>query len=311
MRILNLGSLNYDKVYGVEHFVSEGETISGMTYAEFFGGKGLNQSLAIARAGAEVFHAGAIGTDGDALKACLQDSGVDVSYLQQIDTVSGHAVIQNANGKNCIIVCGGANQCISEAYISDVLSHFDAGDILLLQNEVSNVAYAMKVAKERGMKIVFNASPITKELQSYPLELVDYFMINEVEGKVLAGIEEDDYEQILQALTLKFPNAAIVLTLGEHGVRYQDKEEAAGHDIYRVKAVDTTAAGDTFCGYFLAGVVKGLSVSDTLEIASKASAIAVSKMGAATSIPVWEEVQAFCGKDKPEEIYGYGYQTGI
>lgn len=290
MKILNLGSLNFDKVYRLEHFVSEGETISSKHYAEFFGGKGLNQSLAIARAGVEVFHAGAIGTDGEPLKKCLQDSGVNVSYLQQLDTVSGHAVIQNVDGKNCIIVCGGSNQCISTEYISEVLSHFDAGDILLLQNEVSNVAFAIRVAKERGMKVVFNASPITKELYQYPLELVDYFMINEVEGKALAGIESEDYEEILDALTAKFPQAAIVLTLGDQGVKYQDQKIAAEHGIYKVKVVDTTAAGDTFCGYFLAGLVKGLSVSEMLDIASKASSIVVSRMGAADSIPTWDEL---------------------
>ena len=204
---------------------------------------------------------------------------------------SSGSYTENVEGKNCIIVCGGSNQCISKGYITDVLSHFNEGDILLLQNETSNVSFAMQEAKARGMKIVFNASPITETLLEYPLELVDYFMINEVEGKALSMVEDDDYEVILTALVSRFPNAAIVLTLGEQGVWYQDKTTRARHGIYRVEVADTTAAGDTFCGYFLACMAKGMSIPDTLEMASKASAIVVSRPGASDSIPTWDEVQ--------------------
>ena len=293
MKILSLGSLNFDKVYDVAHFVAEGETILSRGFAEFLGGKGLNQTLALARAGAAVYHAGAIGPDGAPFKTCLTQAGADVSLLGQVDTVSGHAIIQNCGGKNCIIVCGGANQCVTRDYIRQVLTHFEAGDILLMQNETSNVPFAMEEAKARGLKIAYNASPITEELLSYPLDLVDYFIINEVEGKALCGVQSEDYQQILAGLVARFPNAAIVLTVGENGVLYQDKAQTASHGIYKVKAVDTTAAGDTFCGYFLASLCKGLAVEEALKNASMASAIAVSRHGASTSIPTWEEVQEF------------------
>lgn len=296
MRILNLGSLNFDKVYDVEHFVAAGETILSRGFAEFLGGKGLNQSLALARAGAEVYHAGSIGPDGGPFLTCLSEAGADVRYIRQIDTVSGHAIIQNAGGQNCIIVCGGSNQCVTCEDIIQVLANFGKGDVLLMQNETSNVAFAMEEAKRRGMKIAFNASPITPELLTYPLDLVDWFIINEVEGKALCGVESNDYEDILAGLTTRFPNATIVLTVGENGVLYQDKDTRASHGIYKVKAVDTTAAGDTFCGYFLTGLSKGLPIGDTLKYASMASAIAVSRHGASTSIPTWEEVMEFAAK---------------
>ena len=293
MRILNLGSLNFDKVYNVGHFVAAGETILSRGFAEFLGGKGLNQSLALARAGAGVYHAGAVGPDGTPFLTCLRDAGADVRYIRQIDTVSGHAIIQNADGQNCIIVCGGSNQCITCEDIQEILANFGDGDVLLMQNETSNVSFAMEEAKRRGMKIAFNASPITPELLEYPLELVDWFIINEVEGKALSGVNSSDFEKILEGLVSRFPHATIVLTVGEEGVLYQDRNTRESHGIYRVKAVDTTAAGDTFCGYFLTGLSKGLPIQETLKYASMASAIAVSKHGASTSIPTWEEVMNF------------------
>lgn len=293
MKILNLGSLNFDKVYDVPHFVREGETILGTGYAEFLGGKGLNQSLALAKAGAEVYHAGAVGPDGAPLKACLESAGVDARYLQQIETVSGHAIIQKVNGQNCIIVFGGSNQCVTESYIDDVLSHFSAGDVILMQNETSNVPHAIRKAKQLGLKVAFNASPITEELLQYPLDLVDYFIINEVEGRALAGIESDDFQEILAGLVARFPAAAIVLTIGDKGVLYQDKNETAQHKCYKVPVADTTAAGDTFCGFFLASLAEGKTIPQCLHQASMAAAIAVSRNGASTSIPTKAEVAAF------------------
>ena len=295
MAILNLGSMNFDKVYDVEHFVGAGETILCRSYAEFFGGKGLNQAVALARAGAEVYHAGAIGPDGGPFLEYLSGSGADTRYVRQVDTVSGHAIVQNAGGENCIIVYGGSNQCVSCDYIKEVLENFGEGDILSLQNEISNVPFAMEEGKRRGMKIAFNASPITGELLNYPLELVDWFLINEVEGKALSGVDSNDNEVILDALAKKFPNAAIVLTVGEQGVLYRDRDIRTGHGIYKVQVADTTAAGDTFSGYFLTCIAKGLDVETALEMASRASALAVSRHGASASIPGWDEVAAFTG----------------
>lgn len=294
MQILNLGSLNLDRVYSVRHFVGAGETILSDKCETFCGGKGLNQSIALSRAGAQVCHAGAIGKDGEALRTLLKQAGVELQYLQQTDTFSGHAVIQlTPEGQNSIIVCGGANSGITEAYIDEVLSHFSAGDILLMQNETANVAYTMHKAKSRGLLVAFNASPITESLHAYPLHLVDYFLVNEVEGKALSNSEASGNEEILEALCCRFPSAAIVLTVGKEGVYYERGGCREQHGIYNVPVVDTTAAGDTFCGYFIAGVAKGLTVKKTLRYASLASSLTVSKKGAAASIPTWDEVSKF------------------
>ncbi len=295
MKILNIGSLNIDKVYSVEHFVSAGETLTAGHMDTFPGGKGLNQSIALARAGAEVYAAGAVGTDGAFLTQLLKESGAHVEHLQTLEGVpTGHAVIQLIpKGQNCIIISAGANGLLSEEYIDRTLSHFGPGDLLLMQNETNNVSYAMRRAKERGMKIAFNASPVGPELFQYPLELVDWFLINEIEGQAIAGTEETDYEKILEALLARFPQAAVVLTLGSQGVLYGKGSERARHGIYKVPVVDTTAAGDTFCGYFLASLAKGLSPQEALHTASMASALAIGVKGAAVSIPTWAEVERF------------------
>ncbi len=293
MKILNLGSLNFDKVYDMPHFICAGESLLTQGYGEFLGGKGLNQSIALARAGAQVYHVGAIGHDGEALRSCLRENGVDVTFLRQVPSVSGHAIVQNVNGENCIIVFGGANRCVTQEDITAALADFEPGDILLLQNETSNVPFAMEAAKARGLQIAFNASPITDEILHYPLELVDYFLINEVEGKALSGSDTQDFEEICADLAARFPHAAIVLTVGEKGVLYRRGEYKTAHPCYKVPVADTTAAGDTFCGYFLAGIAVGEPVEQVLRRACMASAIAVSRHGASPSIPLRAEVDDF------------------
>lgn len=293
MRILNIGSLNIDKTYRTEHFVRPGETIKISSCEQTCGGKGLNQSIALARAGAKVFHAGAIGADGIRLKREMAKALVDTSLLDTSDVESGHAVIQvDANGQNSIIVCGGANDSITEGYVDEVLSYFQEGDYLLLQNEVNVTAYAMKEAKKKGMKIVLNPSPITDKLFEFPLHLVDYFILNEIEGEILADVDSSDSDKIIEGLKERYPRAAFVLTLGENGSIYADKHQMYRQEIFRTNVVDTTGAGDTFCGYFLATLATA-DVQDALCKASAASAIAVSRKGAAPSIPTMSEVNMF------------------
>ena len=294
MKILNIGSLNIDKTYSVKRFVQPKETIQALKYEEFCGGKGLNQSVALARAGAEVYHAGAVGADGALLVNMLESSGVHTEHLLKTAGASGHAVIQiYGSGQNNIIICGGANRELTKEYIDSVLEHFGPEDLLLLQNETSNVGYAIGKAKEKGMTVALNPSPADDAIKSFPLSLVDYFIINELEGRELAEIGSEEPEKIMAALLEKFPGAHFVLTLGENGAYYFDGGKKAFHDIFRVKAVDTTGAGDTFCGYFIAGLSKGLDVETILTQASAASAISVGRKGAAPGIPTMAEVKEF------------------
>lgn len=290
MKILNFGSLNIDYVYHVPHFLRPGETLSSTSREVFCGGKGLNQSIALARAGAEIFHAGKIGkADGQMLRDMLECNHVRTDYLEESDGPSGHAVIQvDRSGGNCILLYGGANQEIGADFIDRVLANFGEGDFLLLQNEVSGVAYMMEKAVQKRMQIVLNPSPMNEKILALPLESVDYFLLNEVEAADLCG--EGTHQELLESLVARYPKAGIVMTVGKAGVLFGRAALRCEHGIYPVPVVDTTAAGDTFTGYFIAATVEGRSPEEALTLASKASSLAVSRKGAAPSIPYRDEV---------------------
>lgn len=289
MKVLNFGSLNLDYVYSVDHMVVPGETLASFGMDIFCGGKGLNQSIALARAGVSVYHAGMVGEDGgELLKAC-EEGGVKTDYIRTIPGKSGHTIIQvDKEGQNCILLYGGANQRITKEYVDEVLAHFEKGDILLLQNEVNLLDYIIDRAYEQGMMIVLNPSPYDSALDACDFSKISMFLLNEIEGEQVTG--KTDAEKILEKLKTIYPNAKVVLTLGGNGAVYQYKDEQYRQGIYRVKVVDTTAAGDTFTGYFISSVIQGLPVPEGLSLAAKASAIAVSRQGATTSIPLREEV---------------------
>ena len=296
MKILNYGSLNIDYTYSVDHFVRGGETMSSEEMHVFSGGKGLNQSIALSKSGAEVWHAGAIGTgDGDFLIRQLKEAGVNTEYISVLDGKTGHAIIQKAkDGGNCILLFGGANQKITREMVDGVMDHFEKGDYLVLQNEISEIGYIMERAREKGMVLVFNPSPMDDKISTYPLEYVDYFLLNEIEAGDICG-EQGSGEELLQKLSDKFPASKIVLTLGGDGSLYRDGQRILTQGIYKVPVANTTAAGDTFTGFLIGGLVQGLDAGEALDLAAKAAAIAVSRPGAAPSIPSREEVEAFEG----------------
>ena len=289
MKVLNFGSLNYDYVYKVDHAVTPGETMDSFGMDTFLGGKGLNQSISLARAGVKVFHAGQVGQDGKMFLDVCNKSGIDTSYIKMIEGKSGHAIIQlDKNAQNCILLYGGSNRKITKEFVDEVLSHFEKGDILLLQNEINELDYIIDRAYEKGMQIALNPSPFDKALDACDLKKISYFLLNEIEGGQISGENEPD--RILDVMMSKFPEAKVVLTLGSDGVVYRDKDQTCRQGIFKVKAVDTTAAGDTFTGYFIAGILAGMSVPDILKMCAKASAITVSRMGATDSIPTMDEV---------------------
>jgi len=284
MKILNFGSLNIDHVYSVSHFVKPGETLSSQTYEIFSGGKGLNQSIGLAKAGAEIYHAGKIGGDGMFLIEMLKKVEVDYENITISDIATGHAIIQvNAEGENSIILYGGANQAINKDEVDTVFKKFQAGDTLLLQNEISQAAYIMQTAKKKKMTIIFNPAPMSPKVQDLPLDVVDIFILNELEGEELSGIREP--KKMLLALKKRFPRALSILTLGSKGAQFLRGNETVTVPAHKVDVVDTTAAGDTFIAYFTEAYTKGSGIKTAIQKANKAAALSVTIKGAANSIP--------------------------
>lgn len=296
MKICSFGSLNLDYIYRVAQMVRPGETISSLGTQSVCGGKGLNQSTAMARAGAEVWHAGNIGQDdaGTQLRAALEADGVNTSLLRRLPMQSGHTIIQvNDHGENAIIVFGGANKAVDEAQIDSVLSCFAPGDLLVMQNEINGIAEIIRRAHARGMRIAFNPSPITDALSEIPVELCDILFVNEIEAGELCKTQTATLTQ----LAARFPDAMLVYTMGSRGAQAYAGGKTYFQPAFRVDAVDTTGAGDTFCGYFLAAICEGKTIEQALLLAAKASAIGVTRMGASVSVPLRAEVEAWTAED--------------
>lgn len=285
-KVWNFGSLNLDFVYRMPHFVRAGETLASDRLSVFCGGKGLNQSVALARAGSEVIHVGQVGEDGDPLCQMLSENGVSLDFLKTVPGKTGHAIIQVEDaGQNAILLFGGANRTVPADLFEAALSQMAPGDWLICQNEMNDMPLLLSMAKKRGVSVAFNPSPIDSTVT---LEGVTLLFINEIEGEALTG--ESDPAAICEALLRKHPDLRVVLTLGGNGVRYQDANAVHTHGIFPVTPVDTTAAGDTFSGFFLSALLRGEEVPTALKQASMASAIAVSRPGAAPSIPTLAQV---------------------
>lgn len=289
MKVLNFGSLNLDYVYQVESILIPGETQASKSRQIFCGGKGLNQSIALAKAGIPVYHAGLIGEGGEPLLEVCKENGVNTEFIRQIPGTCGHTVIQvDRNGQNCILLFGGSNRSMTKEFVDSVLDSFDEGDIILLQNEINELDYIIDRAYEKKMMIILNPSPFDSALEKCDLSKISLFLMNEIEGFQITGEKEPD--RILAKVKELYPKAKVVLTLGGDGSVYQDETGIYRQGIFKVKTVDTTAAGDTFTGYFISSVIDGMPVQDGLKLAAKASAIAVSRPGATASIPVRSEV---------------------
>lgn len=289
MKIYNLGALNIDYVYQMPHFVLPGETISSLELNTFPGGKGLNQSVALGKAGANVVHGGFANKNDTWLVDMLRDSNVDVSYIGATDIPSGHAIIQvDPSGQNNIILFAGANHCFTPEYVEEVLKDAEPGDIVLLQNEINDLQTIFEIAHRKELQIAFNPSPFVEKLKELPLEYVSWWICNELEGQEFSGKSEP--QEILDTMFELYPNSNIVLTLGSEGCLFKNATTQLFQPAQKVKAVDTTAAGDTFTGFFLSMIANGKEPAEALQIATNASAIAVTREGAASSIPFLKEV---------------------
>ena len=284
MKILNLGSINKDFFYSVNDFVKPGETISSIKYNVKIGGKGLNQSVGISKAGQKIYHAGIINKDDTFILDRLKKWNINCENIVLGVNPTGHAIIQvDKNGENSIIIHGGANHDFDIKFIKSVLSKFDSGDILVLQNEINNIKEIIDGAHHKKMKIVFNPAPFNNEILSYDLNKISTLILNQTEGEALS--KEKKPVNILRVLKSKFNNTEIILTLGEKGSLYSFKDELLKIKAHKVDTVDTTGAGDTFIGYYVAGIASKMNKKDNLKRASKAAAIATTKLGGAGSIP--------------------------
>lgn len=294
MKILNFGSINIDIFFAVDHIVRPGETISAETIEKRPGGKGLNQAVALAKVSDQVFHAGNIGHDGVFILDLMKQYGIDTSLIRLSEIETGNAIIQvDSIGENSIVLYKGANFDNSETYVDQVLDKFDEGDIIVLQNEINCMPYIVEKAYGKGMKIVLNPSPITAEIEKIDLSKVDLLLVNETEAKSLANVS--DPVDAIKYFRENYSEMKVVMTLGKDGSMYFDKNKEVRQNSFKVDAVDTTGAGDTFTGYFVTYFYKGEKIESCLEIAAKASALSVTKKGASVSIPSHDMVLDFKG----------------
>lgn len=290
MKVLCLGSLNIDMTFSVPHFVKAGETISSSSMRRSAGGKGANQAASLAKAGCEVYMAGKVGKDGMFLVDELNGFGVDCRYVIVTDNPSGQAIIQLSDERqNAIILLAGENRNISKNEIDSVLSVFSSGDWIVLQNEINLIDYIIEEAHKRGLRICFNPAPFDDNARNVNFDIVDLLIVNEIEGASLAGISAS-FEETIEKLANMYPAVEIIMTVGSKGAYYAGCDGLLYQPIIDYPVVDTTAAGDTFIGYYLASIISGYSVKEALYYASKASGIAVSRSGAMQSVPVYSEV---------------------
>ncbi len=292
MKILVFGSFNIDHVYMLEHLPEKGETLYCSDYGVHVGGKGLNQALAFKKAGADVYAAGKVGrTDGAYLTGYLADAGVDVCSVSDASDYSGHTIIEvDPSGQNQMILFGGANREITREECDRVLSEHRDADLIMTEYETSEVEYMLRKAHEAGIRTAMNPSPFVDELRSFPYEYVDIIIVNEFEGNSISGCS-DEYAAVRALYELN--HGIVIMTLGAKGALYFDGTEPVFVPAFSSKAVDTTGAGDTFTGYCIYSLLEGKNPHEALRIGSAASAIEITRPGAAETIPDRAEVDEF------------------
>ncbi len=283
--IFIVGSLNMDLCIETPYMPKEGETITGSGFMTNGGGKGANQAAAAAKLGGNVAMCGAVGCDlfGEMLIKNLSAAGADVSHIKKCnDASTGIAVIVITGGNNRIILDKGANALLTEADIDEFLKTAKEGDIYLtqLENPIDIIGYGLKQAKAKGMFTILNPAPANKDISAY-FNYVDLITPNETELEIFGG-----KDALFDAGIKK-----IVTTLGSRGYEIADKTSAKIYPCIKVKAVDTTAAGDTLCGGLAVGLSEGMKLEEACAFGSKAASIACTRKGAQQSIPTRKEVE--------------------
>ncbi|TDE37014.1 ribokinase [Antarcticimicrobium sediminis] len=287
MAIWNLGSINADMVYAVPHLPAPGETLAAVRYQKFLGGKGANMSVAAARAAAHVHHLGAVGPDGGWAVERLLEYGVDTRHIAQVDTATGHAIVMvEPGGENQIVIYPGANREIPQSLVQAALSEAGAGDTLLIQNETNAQALAARIGRDLGLRVCYAAAPFDADAVCEVLPFLDFLILNAVEAAQL--------QQATGLTPEALPVRDVIVTLGAQGARHFDTNtgETRDYPALKVVAVDSTGAGDTFTGYVLAGLDRGMPMAQAIAQALRAAAIMVTRHGTADVIPDLKDVQA-------------------
>ncbi|MEM9966591.1 MAG: ribokinase [Pseudomonadota bacterium] len=286
--IWNLGSINADTFYRVPHLPSGGETVAADSVYRGLGGKGANMSVAAARAAARVMHIGAVGADGAWTVERLLEYGVQTQHINQVKDPTGQAIIMvDARGENSIVLLSGANHALNEQMIGAALTEANLNDTLLMQNETNGQAYAARTAKTLGLRVAYAAAPFSAQAVQRLMPHLDMLFLNEVEARQLSTA-------LGHPLT-EMGIDDIVVTLGSQGCKWVSNK---GNSVeffppYAVDVVDTTGAGDTFTGYLLAGLDRGLIMVDAIDLAQRAGALMVSRKGTADVIPDLKDIEDF------------------
>lgn len=286
MAIWNLGSINADYVYSVQHIPAPGETLASTKRQIFLGGKGANMSVAAARAAARVHHIGAVGPDGRWAVQRLLEYGVDTRNIAEIDVETAQAIIAvAADGENAIILHQGANVVIPETALEQALTMAQTSDIFLFQNETNLQQSGAQLAKNMGLRVAYAAAPFDAQAVRSVLPFIDLLLLNEVEAAQL--------QQATGQSPQDLPITDVIVTLGSKGAVWFGAEGEIHTPAQKVSPVDTTGAGDTFTGYVLAGLDRGMPMEQAMQMATKAAALMVMRHGTADVIPDLAEVQAF------------------
>ena len=286
MAIWNLGSINIDHVYRLDHLPRAGETLAARSYAVGLGGKGANQSIAAARAGRLVFHLGAVGPGDDWVIEALRAAGICPEQIQRpADQATGHAIILlDAEAENSIVIHPGANRAICEETLAQALAPVAAGDTLLIQNETNGQVAAARIGRAAGARVIYSAAPFDLESVAAVMPHVSILSMNAGEA-----------EALLAAFPGELPVEGLLITRGAEGAEYRDltSGQVWRQPAFRVHPVDTTGAGDTFTGYFATALDRGDPIPEALRTASAAAALQVTRRGAAGAIPAMDEVLEF------------------
>ena len=285
MAIYNLGSINIDYFYKAPHLLQAGETLAASDFSQGLGGKGANQSVACACSGAQIFHIGHLHEKDNNWLSFLQSSGVDISHIKLGDVPTGHAVIiiDETSGENQILLLAGANGAIDKSALEDSLAQATSSDWALCQNETNLGVEFLQMAHAKGLSICYSAAPFVKEVVLSVLEIVDLLVVNEIEAA--------EIEKALAAPPAQWGVAHLIITKGGAGAEYYGKDGQFHQPAHKVKAVDTTGAGDTYLGFLLGRLSMGDGMKQAMAIASKAAAIQVTRYGTAEAIPLMSELE--------------------